>query len=120
MPRVYRDRWIECTARDILIRAYYFPWGTKHIGYGSIRSIERVEIRHFFKGKGRIWGTANPHYWASLDPQRPKKKRGFILDLGKRVKPLLTPDDPDAFEAVVRQHADLPPAAEQVGPSPFL
>jgi hypothetical protein len=116
----YRDRWIECTAEGILIRGYYFPWGTKHIPYKSVRSVERVEISHFFKGKGRIWGTANPHYWASLDPHRPKKKVGLVLDVGKRVKPFITPDDPDLFEAVLRDHAEIPPPAEKAGPSPFL
>lgn len=111
----YRDRWIECDADGLRIRAYYFPWGTKRIAYGSIRSVERVELGPA-KGRGRIWGTANPRYWASLDPGRPGKQTGFVLDLGKSVKPLLTPDDPDAFAAVIREHAPLSPGQTAAAP----
>lgn len=109
MVNEYRDRWIECLPVGIRIRGYYFPWGTKRIPYGSIRSIQRVDIGTF-TGKGRIWGTANPRYWANLDPQRPQKKVGLILDLGRTVRPFITPDDPDAVEALVRERAELGPA----------
>jgi hypothetical protein len=33
-----------------------------------------------------------------------RKSVGFFVNLGRRVVPLLTPDDPDAFEQVVRPH----------------
>jgi len=99
----YRDRWIECLADGIQIRGYYFPWGTKRIAYSSIRSVTRVEMGTF-RGRGRIWGTANPRYWASLDPQRPKKTVGLILDVGRFVRPFITPDDPDAVAALIGEH----------------
>jgi hypothetical protein len=102
----YRDRWIECTPEAIRIRGYYFPWGTKRIPYASIRSVRRVDIRAF-TGKGRVWGTANPRYWANLDPRRSRKKVGLILDLGRSVRPFLTPDDPDAVAAIILEHTDL-------------
>jgi hypothetical protein len=115
----YRDRWIECSADRIQIRGYYFPWGTKQIPYSSIRSVRRVEMSTF-GGKGRIWGSANPRYWASLDPQRPKKSVGLILDVGRFVRPFITPDDPDAFEAVIREHVDLGTPIEGSGSGPFI
>jgi hypothetical protein len=62
-------------------------------------------------GRARIWGTANPGLWAHLDPQRPRKRAGLILDLGRRVKPFITPDDPDAAEAAIRERAGIGPAA---------
>lgn len=104
----YRDRWIECTDDAIKVRGYYFPWGTKRISYRSIRSLRRVDLGAF-TGKGRIWGSANPRYWASLDPARPRKQTGLILDLGRKVSPLLTPDDPDAVERAIREHTDVGP-----------
>ena len=64
MDNSYRDRWIECTPEDIQIRGYYFPWGTKRIAYGSIRSLRHVALSTF-RGRLRIWGTADPRYWAS-------------------------------------------------------
>ncbi|MCU1495277.1 MAG: hypothetical protein JWO62_3041 [Acidimicrobiaceae bacterium] len=115
----YRDRWIECTGDEIRVRGYYFPWGTKHIAYSSIRSVRRIDM-DLLSGKWRIWGTGNPRYWASLDPRRPTKKVALILDLGRRVRPFLTPDDPDAVEAVIREHATLGPSEADGGPAPFL
>jgi len=107
----YRDRWIECTAEGIRIRGYYFPWGTKHIPYQAIRSVRRVTMSGL-TGRGRIWGTANPRYWASLDPGRLRKSTGLILELGRRVRPFITPDDPDAVEAAIREHAHISPEAD--------
>jgi hypothetical protein len=107
---VYADRWITCTTSGIEVRGYYFPWGTKRIPYSAVKDVQRVDLSAAH-GRARIWGTANPGYWASLDPQRPKKSTALVLDLGARVKPFLTPDDPDAVEAIVRERSGLGPAA---------
>jgi hypothetical protein len=101
----YEDRWIRCTPEAIEVRGYYFPWGTKHIPYRSIRSIERVNLGAL-TGRARLWGTANLGRWASFDPGRVRKTVGFDLNLGGPVEPLITPDDPDAFESAVRAHVD--------------
>jgi hypothetical protein len=81
------------------------PWGTKHIPYPSIRSIVRVNLGAL-TGRARRWGTSNPGRWASFDPRRATKSVGFDLQLGGPVKPLITPDDPDAFETAVRGRVD--------------
>ena len=112
MVSEYRDKWIEATDAEIRIRGYYIPWGTKHIPYGRLRSIRRVPMG-LVSGRGRIWGTADVRYWASLDPRRPSKRTGLILDLGASVRPFITPDDPDAFEAAVRRHVPDLPASTQ-------
>jgi hypothetical protein len=52
-------------------------------------------------------GHGDPGRWASVDPHRAAKQIGFDLHLGGRVKPLITPDDPDAFETAVRAHVDV-------------
>ena len=107
---VYRDRWIVCTPSEVQIHGYYFPWGTKHIPYSSIRSVQRVTMGAF-TGQARIWGTSNPRYWAHLDPARPRKNQGLILDLGKRVLPYITPDDVDAVEALIWERAGFGPGS---------
>jgi hypothetical protein len=101
---LYHDRWIECMPDAIRIRGYYFPWGTKRVPYESIQSVRRVTLSPL-SGKGRIWGTAYPRYWASLDPRRPTKDTALILDTGHLVRPFITPDDPDAVEAAIREHS---------------
>ncbi|HUI04831.1 MAG TPA: hypothetical protein VLZ77_14925 [Acidimicrobiales bacterium] len=109
----YRDRWIRCTPTELQIRAYYFPWGTKRIPYGTIKGVRRVAMGTL-TGRARIWGSANPGYWASLDPGRPGKQVGLILDLGRRVKPFITPDDPEAVERTIRARAGI--ASDEGGP----
>ena len=108
MADTYADSRIECTESAVRIHAYYFPGGTKSIAYGSIRGVTRVDLG-LARGRARIWGTANPRYWANLDPGRPRKKVGFVLDLGRAVRPLVTPDDPTAFEAALRAHTSIEP-----------
>ena len=88
MADLYHDRWITCTEDALVIRWYYL-WGTKRIPYTAIRSVRRVDMKHL-RGKGRIWGTANLGYWASLDPGRPGKDAALILDLGNAVSPYIT------------------------------
>lgn len=97
----YSDRFIECAADELRIRWYYFPFGTKRVPYSNIRALTRLELSAL-RGKGRIWGTGNLRYWANLDPARPRKKVGITLDVGKRVQPFITPDDPDAVIAILR------------------
>jgi hypothetical protein len=99
----YRDGRIDCTEAEIRVRGYYFPWGTKSIPYEAIRSLDRFTMSAL-RGKGRIWGSGDLRHWANLDPGRPRKSIGFFLDVGRRVIPFLTPDDPDAFEQAVRSH----------------
>ncbi|MDI5965177.1 hypothetical protein POF50_009700 [Streptomyces sp. SL13] len=99
----YRDRWVECGERGLRIRGYYFPWGTKAIPYGRIKGVRRVDM-DVFSGRGRIWGTSNPRYWFHLDPRRPSKTSGLVLDVGGYVHPFITPDDPAAVEAAIRAH----------------
>jgi hypothetical protein len=91
------------------LNSVYFRWGTKRIPYNAIRSVRRVDI-DALSGRVRIWGTANPLYWAHVDPDRPKKQVGLVLDLHRFVHPFITPDDPDAVEAVIREHGWLGPA----------
>lgn len=115
----YNDGRIECTAKQLVIHGYYFPWGSKRIAFSSIKALQRVDLT-LLRGKLRIWGTANVGYWANLDPARPKKSVGFIVDAGKSVKAFITPDDADRFDAVVRERAHLGPDSGASTPSPFL
>jgi hypothetical protein len=103
----YTDPRIEVAPDGLRIRRYYFPSGDKRIPYEEIRSVRRIEVGAL-RGRWRIWGTANPRYWANLDPGRPRKKKGFVLDLERSVQPFLTPDDPTAFEAALRAHIGAP------------
>ena len=110
-PETYDDGSIVCGSEGLEIHAYYFPSGTKSVPYQQIQGLHRFEITGVWTGKWRLWGTGNPRYWANLDRKRPKKKVGFVVDLGRRISPIVTPDEPDAFERVLRARANLRPGA---------
>jgi hypothetical protein len=118
MANLYEDRWISCGDDGIRVRWYYL-WGTKRIPYRSVRGIKRVRLTPV-RGKARIWGTANPRYWASLDPKRATKQTALVLDLGRFVRPFLSPEDPDAFERVVRERSNLSEGAGQTTLGPIV
>lgn len=101
---VYDDGLVACTADALVIRRYYFPLATtKHVPYAMIRSVRPCAV-----GRGRIWGSGDFIHWRNLDLRRPRKDVGLIIDTGHRVKPVITPDDPDE---VIRELA-----AHGVGP----
>ena len=101
---LYKDRWITCTRRGLVIGGYYFPFGfRKRIPYEEIRGVELVQMG-VFSGKGRIWGTSHLGYWAHLDPRRPRKNAGLIIDVGRFVKPFITPDNPEEVKQILEGH----------------
>lgn len=100
-PVLYEDRWITCEPDRMIIRWYYL-WGAKVIFY---REIQDVDVRPLtaWTGNWRIWGTSDPRYWFHLDFGRPHKQTALVLDLGKRVKPVITPDDPELVAGIISQ-----------------
>lgn len=113
MTALYEDRWIECTPDELRIRGYYFPWGTKRIPYSSIRQVTIVDMG-LLTGRARIWGSSTLRTWASLDPGRPSKSKALVLDTGGQIRPFVTPDDPEAVAAVIRERSG---ATVTTGPS---
>lgn len=117
MVENYRDKGVIGGDDAIELRHYYL-WGSKIVPYSSIVGVQRVTLAPL-KGKARIWGSANMGYWANLDSKRPSKDEGLVLDVGKRVKPFISPDDCDAVEALIRERAHLGPAGPTI-PAPVL
>lgn len=108
MSHLYQDSKIICDSEGISIRWYYFPFGTKRIPYTRLRSITQLEIGPW-TGQWRIWGTGNPRYWLNLDSNRPNKTVALIFDIGKWVRPVLTPEDAPAFLRVLEEKTGLTP-----------
>ena len=106
---------VECASDVMRIHHYYFPIGTKVIPYSSIRGVRRVTLGPF-RGRARLWGTANPRYWANLDLARTTKKTGLILDVGGVVRPFITPKDPNAVLAAIAEHGGPTPGAPSRSP----
>ena len=98
----YDDGLIATTDDALVIRRYSGLLQTKRIPYSEIRSVERIPIGQV--RRWRLWGTTIPGYWFNLDPGRRRKSVGFVIDAGKPVKPIITPDDPDRLLGALHSH----------------
>jgi hypothetical protein len=43
-------------------------------------------------------------HWWNFDRGRPGKEVALELDIGRRTRPTITPDDPDAVERILTEH----------------
>ena len=98
---LYDDGGLLLDEDGVTIRRYYFPWaGSKRISYRELRDVEARPMGAL-TGRGRIWGTTVPGYWLPLDLGR-RKQTLVVLDIGRRVRPAVSPDDPDRVLALLR------------------
>ncbi len=104
---LYDDGGLRLDQDGVTIRRYYFPWaGPKRIAYSAIRQVEARPMG-WLTGRGRGWGTANPSYWFPLDLRRAVKRTLLIFDLGRRVKPCVTPNDPAQVIQLLRSRVPV-------------
>jgi len=96
----YQDPLILIRDGTLTIQRYYLPTGAKRIRLTAIVGVEQYAMTRW-TGKWRIWGTTLGRWWFNLDIGRPHKQQAFVIDLGRRVKPVLTPGDPEAFRAAL-------------------
>jgi hypothetical protein len=102
MTTLYEDPWIRCDETALEIHGYYFPLGTsKLIAYRDIQSVKPIALG-LLTGRWRIWGTSYPGYWWHLDWSRPRKQTALVLDVGRPVRPVITPSDPDRVAAIIQ------------------
>ena len=96
----YQDPLISVQDGTLMIRRYYFPTGTKRIPLPMITGVEEYAMTKA-TGRWRTWGSGDLVHWFNLDPGRRHKRQAFVVDLGRRARPVVTPDDPDAFRAAL-------------------
>lgn len=89
----YDDGKIACTDTELVIRHYYFPPATKRIPYTAIREVRVVPLR--VMGKWRIHGSGDFIHWFNFDMRRPRKNTALVIRLDARIRPTITPDDPE-------------------------
>lgn len=104
---LYSDTYISCDEHGVTIRLYYFPIGLKKVvPYAEIQRLETWKMGAF-TGRYRIWG-GSPWHWLNCDPGRPRKELAIILVTDAFTRPVVTPDDPQAFiEALKSKISDL-------------
>ena len=99
----FADPLISIRAGALVIKHYYFPTGTRRIPVRSMRAVRRYPITSS-SGRRRYWGSGDTVHWFNLDPHRAHKEYAVVIDVGRRAKPVVTPDNPELFEDVLAQH----------------
>ena len=97
----YDDGLIACASDELVIRRYSLLLRPRRIAYAEIRRVTKVQLRGL--QKWRIWG-GDVRHWFNFDARRPDKQVALVLDVGKHVKPTITPDDPHHVVDVLRRH----------------
>lgn len=103
MLPLYEDEGVVVTRDYILIKKYYFPLATsKTILYPELAYIslqDATDVKH-------RWGACTKYLnnWFPYDSQRKTKTKfiEFVLK-GKKMRPSITPEDPEALFAVLSQ-----------------
>ena len=99
----YDDGSIRCDDRALSIRWYYL-WGAKRIPYASIRSVETLPLTGLQKvRRWRLWGSGDFVHWWNLDPRRPTKSTALVIDIGRRLHPTITPNDPTTVARILTE-----------------
>jgi len=99
----YDDGEIRCDDQGLSIRRYY-PWGTKRISYSSIEGVETLSLTGLQKvRRWRLWGSGDLIHWWNLDPRRPKKSVALVIDVGRHIRPTITPDDPTTVARILTE-----------------
>lgn len=101
---LYDDGRIACDDESVIIRWYYL-WGHKTVPYPSIHAVTERPLGPI-RGKWRLWGSGDFVHWYNLDGSRPRKKTVIEIDLGRRIRPMITPDDPAAVVRIITGHLE--------------
>ena len=102
---IYQDKQIKVYREAIVISKYYFPLATsKTILFEEISTVALVNS----DGVTHRWGICGKYLnnWFPLDNERKNKKRFIEITLkGKKIKPSITPDDPEkVFQLIWENH----------------
>jgi hypothetical protein len=100
---LYSDSLVEISPDTMLFRRYYFPAGARRI---KLSDIERVIVQTstIATGKYRLQGNGGLRTWFSMDLQRPKRTKIFIIILHKKWRRIgFTVEDEAPVEQIFRE-----------------
>jgi len=77
---LYSDRLVDITDDAIVLKRYYFPFGSRRVAFSEIQRVDSEEPT-VLNGKWRLWGTGTFTTWFPLDWRRPSRDRLFFVNL---------------------------------------
>lgn len=99
----YADEVVRIGHDGLTVRGYYWPVGRKRIPFDAIRNVHTHALT-MGRGQYRVHGIDRHGRWYSRDRTRSDKSLAIVLDLGGRIRPVLTPADPQTVLALLDQH----------------
>jgi hypothetical protein len=98
---LYDDGRIACDDSGVII-GWYYLWGRKRIPYSAIHAVHKRPLGRV-RGRWRLWGSGDFKRWYNLDGNRANKNVALELDVGGHVRPVITPDDPEAVATIITE-----------------
>ena len=102
----YDDDAVTLDETGITVKNYYLPGRPRTIRFNDIVHAEIIDLG-FGTGRHQLVGIGplRPRLFFHWDRKRSTKSHGISLDLGRRVRLAITPDEPTRVLAYVRNHA---------------
>ena len=102
----YDDDAVTLDETGITVKNYYLPGRPRTIRYDDIVHAEIIDLG-FGTGRHQLVGIGplRPRLFFHWDRKRSTKSHGISLDLGRRLRLAITPDEPTRVLAYVRNHA---------------
>ena len=91
---LYADDVVRLDAAGLRIRRYYWPFGARRIAYDEIRGYTTRPLT-VGRGQYRVHGIDLGGRWYHHDVDRSNKPLAIVLDVGGRLRPVVTPSSPN-------------------------
>ena len=103
---LYEDSAILLNEEGVTITNYRYPGHRRHIPYTSIRHHQLFELGPL-TGRYRLVGLGfrRPRHFFHWDRARSSKTHALALDTGRRIHPVISPDDPVRVMQLLDEHA---------------
>ena len=102
--KLYDDSVVALDEAGITIKSYGRPGSHRNISYSEVRDVSLISLR-IGTGRWRLVGISpgRPFHFFHWDSHRASKSHGLSLDLGRRRKTAITPEDPDRMLALIAE-----------------
>ncbi len=105
----YDDDAVTLDEVGITVKNYYLPARPRTIRYDEIIHAEIIQLG-FGTGRHQLVGIGplRPRLFFHWDRKRSTKSHGLSLDVGRRLRVAITPDEPDRVLAHIRSRITTP------------
>lgn len=103
----YEDRTLLIDDDGITITSYFWPGHRRHIPFSSIVAFEEIAIGTF-SGRHRLIGfeLRRLRDFFPWDTRRSATSRALALDLGRRVRPVISPEDHELVSTLLSERTN--------------